>query len=419
MQVLILGSGGREHALGWKLSQSSQLKKLYFSPGNPGTAQLGENVALADQTAIIEFAKSAQIDLVVVGPEQPLVEGISDVLQLEGILCYGPSKAAAQLEGSKAFAKEIMEAAGVKTAAHQTFSDFTSAWQYVQTQPHPLVVKADGLAAGKGVTICQTLTQSKMALSEALEDAKFGHAGQQVVVEAFLEGREASFHLICDGERVLPLIAAQDHKALRNGNQGPNTGGMGTFAPTPFVTDAMTEALIDQVCLPVLKEMNKRGTPFRGTLFTGLMLTDEGPYVLEFNCRFGDPETQVMMALMEDDLLPVLYGAAKGSLPTGRLAFKQAAAVCVIMAAEGYPASARKGDAIAGIEQASSQGVTVFQAGTKQITDQLVTNGGRVLGVTATGSNLSQARQLAYQGINTIQFNGVQYRTDIGELADT
>lgn len=415
MNVLVLGSGGREHALGWKIAQSPLLKQLFFAPGNPGTGQVGTNVNLTNHDAIVAFCQEHQVDLVVVGPEQPLVEGIADRLDAAGILCYGPSQAAAQLEGSKAFAKSVMAAAGVPTAAYEHFSDFASAWSYAEHAQHPLVVKADGLAAGKGVTICQTPQETHQALREALEDDRFGEAGQQVIIETFLEGRECSFHLICDGERVVPLISAQDHKALLEDNQGPNTGGMGTFAPTPFVTEAMAEDLREKVCVPVLREMKRRQALFKGTLFAGLMLTEKGPYVLEFNCRFGDPETQVMMTLLEDDLLPVLKEAAEGKLSVNKLNWKSGSAVCVVMAAAGYPASARKGDEITGMSSESS--AVVFQAGTRRDdTGRLVTNGGRVLGVTAHGSEMSQAREEAYRKVGDIHFSGVQYRKDIGKI---
>jgi len=415
MKVLVIGSGGREHALGWKIAQSPLLKALFFAPGNPGTAKLGTNIALAGTQAICDFAREEAIDLVVVGPEQPLVEGLADALAHTGILCYGPSKAAAQLEGSKAFAKDIMRAAGVKTAAYEVFSDFNRAWAYAEQQKHPLVVKADGLAAGKGVSICQTPAETQSALREALQDSRFGDAGSQVVIESFLKGREASFHLICDGERVVPLISAQDHKTLNNGNTGPNTGGMGTFAPTPFLTSAMEKELIEQVCLPVLKELKQRGAEFRGTLFTGLMLTDDGPYVLEFNCRFGDPETQVMMMLLNDDLLPVLKGSAEGKLPCAALKWHKGSAVCVVLAASGYPGTVRKGDAIHGLEVQDS--ATIFQAGTELTEDQtLVTNGGRVLGITAAGEDLEEAREKAYLALSFVDFKGLQYRSDIGLL---
>ena len=415
MRVLVLGSGGREHALGWKIAQSPQLTALFFAPGNPGTANLGTNVALKDQNAILDFAKKEDLDLVVVGPEQPLVDGIADLLEAAGIACFGPSRAAAQLEGSKAFAKDVMTAAGVPTAAYHTFHDFDSAWQHAEHAEHPLVVKADGLAAGKGVVICQSSEETRQALSQILRDEKFGDAGHQVVIEQFLEGREASFHLICDGERVLPLISAQDHKALLEGNRGPNTGGMGTFAPTPFVTPVLAQKLCSQVCLPVLQEMKRRGAPFKGTLFAGLMLTAKGPYVLEFNCRFGDPETQVIMSLLDEDLLPILLAAAKGDLNQAQARWKNGAAVCVVMAASGYPASARKGDTISGLPEEPD--LQVFQAGTRQTENgDLVTNGGRVLGVTARGEDIHQARARAYQHLSSIHFEGAQFRKDIGQI---
>lgn len=417
MRVLVLGSGGREHALGWKIAQSPLLQALYFSPGNPGTAELGTNIRLNDPTAIIAFAKSEKIDLVVVGPEQPLVDGICDRLNEAGISCFGPSQAAAQLEGSKSFAKSVMDAAGVRTAAYRVFDQFDAAWRYVQTANHPLVVKADGLAAGKGVTICKNPDDTLIALQEALQQAKFGTAGNQVVIEEFLQGHEASFHLICDGERVVPLISAQDHKTLYEGNLGPNTGGMGTFAPTPFLTSEMADDLKEKVCIPVLKEMKRRGAPFKGTLFAGLMLTEKGPYVLEFNCRFGDPETQVIMTLLDGDLLPLLKGAAEGQIPTENLKWKDGAAVCVVMAAAGYPAAPRKGDPI--VDLPKGDAFQVFQAGTRRDESRvLLTNGGRVLGITAHGVDIPAARDCAYQQVANIHFKDAQFRGDIGAISN-
>lgn len=415
MRVLIVGSGGREHALGWKLSQSPLLEKLYFAPGNPGTALMGENLNLADHDRIVGFCTEQGVDLVVVGPEAPLVEGLADQLGQAGIACFGPSKAAARLEGSKAFAKEIMAEAGVPTAAYASFTDLESALAYARLQSHPLVVKADGLAAGKGVVICATLAESETALREMMEAGRFGEAGARVVLEEFLEGTEASYHVLCDGEFCLPLVAARDHKTLHEGGRGPNTGGMGTVAPNPAVDQALAQRIRVDVCEPVLRVMRQRGTPFQGVLFVGLMLTAKGPKVLEFNVRFGDPETQVMMPLLNFDLLPVLHGAARGWLPAGDHGFKPGSAVCVVMAAAGYPETPRRGDQIQGIASEYEQAM-VFHAGTRTENDTLYTHGGRVLGVTAWAPTLSAAQTKAYEICDQIEFAGKQFRRDIGGI---
>lgn len=412
MRVLVVGGGGREHALGWKIAQSPLLSKLYFAPGNPGTAALGENVKLADNDSICNFCHEHGMDLVVVGPEAPLVAGLSDMLREGGIACFGPSRAAAQLEGSKAFSKEVMKAAGVPTAAYEQFTDLDAALAYVRQQKHPLVVKADGLAAGKGVTICQTVEASEAALRLTMEDRKFGDAGARVVVEEFLVGTETSFHVITDGERCLPLIPAKDHKALYDGDKGPNTGGMGTFSPNPLINDVMAARIQEEVCEPVFRHMREQGNEFHGVLFVGLMMTEEGPKVLEFNVRFGDPETQVMMPMLDFDLLPVLHGAARGKLPSGNFPYKKGGAVCIVLAAEGYPESARKGDLITGLDDFEN-GI-VFHAGTREEDGKIYTNGGRVLGLTAWGDTLESARERAYHMRDRVNFSGKQFRNDIG-----
>ncbi len=414
MKVLVLGSGGREHALGWKLKQSPLLTELFFTPGNPGTAELGRNVSLADNAALVEFARENAVDLVIVGPEQPLVDGIADRLAEIGVACFGPSAAAARLEGSKAFAKQVMDATGIPTAAYQAFTELEPALAYVAEQSLPIVIKADGLAGGKGVTICQTELEAQAALREALQEGRFGAAGSTVVVEEFLTGTEASVHIICDGERFIPLITAQDHKTLYEDGKGPNTGGMGTFAPSPMVTPELMTRIEEEIARPVFEHMQREGQPFRGVLFAGLMLTWNGPKVLEFNVRFGDPETQVILPLLQTDLLPILHQAATGTLQTEPpLKWHDGHAVCVVLAAEGYPRAPRKGDKITGVG-AYEQGV-VFQAGTKSDGHSgLVTAGGRVLGLTAWDANLQAARTRAYQLVDKIDFAGKHYRRDIG-----
>lgn len=416
MRVLLIGGGGREHALGWKIAQSPLCDQLYFAPGNPGTAALGENITLGDNTATAAWAKDNQIDLVVVGPEQPLVDGLADTLAQAGVPCFGPSAAAARLEGSKAFAKEIMDTVNAPTAGYARFSEFDAAMAYVREQGVPQVVKADGLAAGKGVTICHSLNEAETALREALLDGRFGDAGAEVVIEEFLEGVECSFHLISDGKGFVPLITAKDHKAIFDGDKGPNTGGMGTYAPNPLLDDAQVTKIQKDICEPVLRHMGDQGMTFRGVLFTGLMLTEKGPKVLEFNVRFGDPETQVMLPMLDFDLLPVLHGAAVGQLPDGPFPYKQGAAVCVVLASAGYPAGSSKGDVISGV--ADTENGVVFHAGTKMVDDQLVTAGGRVLGATAWDADLSAARKRAYAAADAISFDGKQNRSDIGGFDD-
>lgn len=412
MQVLIVGGGGREHALGYKISQSPELKQLFFAPGNPGTANIGENVRLSGNEEICDFCKTNNIDLVVVGPEAPLVDGLADALQANNIPCFGPNAAAAQLEGSKEFAKQVMDATHIPTAAYASFTDYQEALAYVREQDHPIVVKADGLAAGKGVTICATLAETEAALKEAMEDQRFGEAGAKVVIEEFLVGIEASFHVITDGKKAHALIAAKDHKALNDGDSGPNTGGMGTMAPNPLVTPELAQTITTDIAQPVFDHMASKGMPFQGVLFIGLMLTDKGPKVLEFNVRFGDPETQVMLPLLDYDLLPVLLGAAKGELPEGDYPFKDQTAVCVVLAGHGYPGTPRKGDPISGLEDGDNS--VIFHAGTRELDGTIYTNGGRVLGLTAWADNAEAAREAAYTMVRKVDFEGKTFRNDIG-----
>lgn len=417
MNVLIVGSGGREHALGWKIAQSPLLKHLFFSPGNPGTRHLGTNLPAGGVDDIVRQARAHTIDLVVVGPEQPLVDGLADALADAGIACFGPNRAAARLEGSKAFAKRVMRKAGVPTAACAIFDDTQAARDYLAGAAYPLVIKADGLAAGKGVTVCPDVDRAQAALKAAMVDRVFGDAGKCVVIEDCLMGTEASYHIICDGRKFVALPTAQDHKALLNGNQGPNTGGMGTFAPNPNVTRKLAQHIETDIAAPVLQALQELGCPFKGVLFLGLMLTDEGPKVLEFNVRFGDPETQVILPLMDCDLLAVLRDAAAGSLDMpSPLPQKAQSAVCVVLAAKGYPTSPEKGRPISGLAQDWGPDAVVFHAGTKQAeSGGLETSGGRVLGVTAWAEDLYSARHQAYCMANAIEFEGKYMRTDIGE----
>jgi phosphoribosylamine---glycine ligase len=417
MRILVVGSGGREHALARKLSQSSAVSTVLAAPGNGGTAGLGENVAVTDTDVpgLVALAKDRGIDLVVVGPEAPLVAGLRDALESAGVPCFGPDAYAAGLEGSKAFAKEIMQAAGVPTAAFETFTDIRAARAYVEKLGAPLVVKADGLAAGKGVTVAQTTAEALEALDVALVQGAFGQAGATVVVEEALLGEEASFLAFCDGTRAVPMTACQDHKAAYDGDTGPNTGGMGAYCPAPVLPPDRYQAAMDLVINPILAELAKRGHPFTGILYAGLMMTEAGPKVLEYNVRFGDPECQPLLARLDSDLPAILMACREGRLTDELVRWSPKSALCVVMAAPGYPGAYPKGMAITGIEAAEADGaVTVFQAGTRLDGGRLVTSGGRVLGVTALGDDLGAAREAAYGAVTKISFDGAFFRRDIG-----
>jgi phosphoribosylamine--glycine ligase len=421
MRILVVGSGGREHALAWKVSQSPLADKVYCAPGNPGTARLAENLPLAaeDIEGLGRFARQNRIDLVVVGPEAPLVAGIADRLTQDGIAVFGPSAAAARLEGSKAFAKEVMEAAGIPTASHGVFETLEAALAYARAQDGRVVVKADGLAAGKGVVVCGTPEEAEAALRSILVERIHGDAGRRVLVEERLEGPEASVIALSDGEHLLTLPAAQDHKRIFDGDRGPNTGGMGAFCPTPQVGEALLAEVERSVLRPAIREMARRGTPFRGALYAGLMLTRQGPKVLEFNARFGDPETQPILMRLSNDLVPALLAAARGDLEGVRLSFGPGASVGVVMAAEGYPGPVARGDLIEGAEEAFEEGVQVFQAATARGADgTLRTAGGRVLTVCALGPGLEEAAARAYRAAGRIRFRGCQYRRDIGRVRE-
>jgi phosphoribosylamine---glycine ligase len=401
VKVLLVGSGGREHALAWKLTQAPELEELHAAPGNPGIAALGRchPVRAEDGEGLLTLARSLEADLVVVGPEAPLVAGVADELRHVGVRVFGPSSGAARIEGSKSFAKDVMQAASVPTAESLSI-----------TRP-PCVVKADGLAAGKGVFVCHDQAQLDVALHTA---ASFGDA---VVIEELLEGEEISVFALCDGARALALPVVQDFKRAEDGDTGPNTGGMGSYSPVTGFGPAEIEEILDSVHRPVLAELAARGTPFVGVLFAGLMLTDDGPRVLEFNCRFGDPETQSLLPRVDGDLLGALTRAATGDLSSVDLEVSDAAAVTVVLAAGEYPAANDVGSPIHGIEDAEQSGALVFHAGTALKGDQLVTNGGRILGVTATGSTVADARERAYAACDHISFAGMRYRTDIAALA--
>lgn len=416
-RVLVTGSGGREHALVWKLSQSPQIEKLFAAPGNAGTATRGENVAIAaeDVEKLVAFAKANRVDFTVVGPDDALAAGVVDAFEAAGLKIFGPRAEAARLESSKAFAKGFMRRHGIPTADYREFTDFGEALDFCRGAKYPLVVKADGLALGKGVLIAQNFAEAEGAVKSCLLDNAFGAAGKRIVVEEFLEGVECSIHALVDGSSYLLLPECRDHKKAFDGNTGPNTGGMGTISPSGSVDEALRGRICREILDPFLAGIQKDGIPFRGMLFPGLMLTAEGPKVLEFNCRWGDPETQVLVRRLRSDLLPLLEATAEGRLSAVDPHWDSRAAVCVILASGGYPGSYEKGKTISGLEAAGQlPEVEVFHAGTKSLEESVVTNGGRVLGVTALGSNLAEARAQAYGAADKISFEGVQRRNDIG-----
>lgn len=411
MRVLLVGSGGREHALAWKIAQSPLCEHLWIAPGNPGTAQYGTNVDLAadDAAGLVGLATRENIDLIVVGPEAPLVAGLGEVCEAVDLPMFGPSSYAAQIEGSKAFAKAIMHHANVPTAAAHTFSNLELALEFVATSNQVWVVKADGLAAGKGVIVPDDVAGTLAAIHEIAGT----NAGQTLVLEEKLSGVEVSLLAICDGERALPLLSAQDHKRIDDGDQGANTGGMGAYAPAPMLDQAQAAALVDVVFTPVLRALAERGTPYRGVLYAGLMLTTDGIKVLEYNARFGDPETQALLPLLKSDLLDLMYRAATGDLRDVTLEWHDGAAVCVVASAAGYPAKPRLGDAIDALPEHGD--VLIFHAGTRMDeTGQLVTAGGRVLGITAIAPDLATARERAYHVVDQVHFAGMHVRRDIG-----
>ncbi|MBN8996752.1 MAG: phosphoribosylamine--glycine ligase [Rhizobiales bacterium] len=416
MKVLLIGSGGREHALAWKLAQSPLLTRLFAAPGNPGIGTVAELVALdpADHAAVIAFCTSESIDLVVVGPEVPLVAGIADDLAAAGIRVFGPSRAAAQLEGSKGYTKDLCAEARIPTAAYRRFTSAGPAKAYVGDRGAPIVVKADGLAAGKGVTVAETVDEAHAAIDACFEGA-LGTAGAEVVVEEFLAGEEASFFALSDGVTVIPFGTAQDHKRVGEGDTGPNTGGMGAYSPAPIVTPALAARVMDEIIRPTVSTMAKRDAPFRGVLYAGLMITAEGPKLIEYNVRFGDPETQVLMPRLDSDLLALLAAVADGRLAEMSPRWSDDAALTVVMAAEGYPGSHAKGSPIGGLDAAATiHGATVFQAGTALRDGRLVAHGGRVLNVTARGDSIAQAQERAYEAAAKIVWPEGFYRRDIG-----
>ena len=423
MKVMIIGSGGREHALAWKAAQGASVSEVFVAPGNAGTAQepklTNVDIAVTDLEGLVKFAKDEGIALTIVGPEVPLVMGVVDAFQQAGLKCFGPTAAAAQLEGSKAFSKDFLAKHHIPTADYEVFTEIAKAHAYLDKVGAPIVIKADGLAAGKGVILAETLEEAKAAVDDMLAGNKFGDAGARVVIEEFLTGEEASFIVMADGKNILPMASSQDHKARNNGDTGPNTGGMGAYTPAPVVTPEIHERIMNEVIRPTIEGMEKEGMPYTGFLYAGIMVAEDGtPKVLEFNCRFGDPETQPIMMRLQSDLAQLCLAALEGKLDSVEAHWDPRAALGVVMAAEGYPADYRKGDVIQGLDQVQGEDIKVFHAGTAlNEKGEVITAGGRVLCVTALGDTVSDAQKRAYEGVHKISWPGVYYRTDIGHRA--
>lgn len=414
-KVLIVGSGGREHAIAWKLAQSKAVSKIYCAPGNGGIRQYAECVPIKvdDIARIVDFAREKSIDLVVVGPELPLTLGLVDALEEVGIKAFGPSRKAAEIEGSKAFAKDLLQRYGIPTAKYGVFTDIDTARNFSREMKGPWVIKADGLAAGKGVIICSTSEEADSAIEEIMTGTAVGQAGKKIVIEEFLEGEELSILAFCDGKHIIPMVPAQDHKRIFDGDEGPNTGGMGAYTPVPAATSDLMAQIDEKILQPVMKAMEKEGRPYRGVLYPGLMLTKEGPKVLEFNCRFGDPETQVVLPRLESDLAEIMLAVVEGKLDQADIAWKPQACITVVMASGGYPGSYKTGCPIKGLENEIDKDAIVFHSGTSMKDGQIFTAGGRVLSVTALGKDIAEAREQAYRVVRQISFEGAQYRSDI------
>ena len=418
MKVLVIGSGGREHALAWKIAQSPLVKKVFCAPGNAGTANVAENIDIPSDNvdALLQFATVTGIGLTVVGPEQPLVKGLVDSFEESGLRVFGPSQRAAEIEGSKVFCKDLMKKYGIPTARYESFDSLDQVKLFTK-EDEPVVVKASGLAAGKGVILCSNAEEARSAVQSIMQEKAFGNAGDQVVVEEFLTGQEVSLLAFTDGKTVLPLDSAQDHKAAFDGDKGPNTGGMGAYSPALVFTEELKQQVIDEIMIPTVRAMAKEGRYYRGILYAGLMLTESGPKVLEFNARFGDPETQPIMMRIKNDIVPIFEACIDGTLAKQSLQWRQEPTICVVMAAKGYPSSYEKGKEISGLNSDENRQAVVFHAGTKLENGKVLTNGGRVLGVTALGSDINQAIKNAYSAVDKIKWDGIHYRKDIGNKA--
>lgn len=420
MRILVIGGGGREHTLAWKLAQSKGVEKIFAVPGNPGmtsVAECVEGIGITDYEALTAFAKKERVDLTVVGPELPLAGGVVDAFRAAGLRAFGPDKAAAQIEGSKAFSKDLMKKYRIPTAKYEVFTDAKAARAYIQAEGAPIVVKADGLAAGKGVIVAATTEEAMRAVDDIMCEHSFGEAGSRVVIEECLVGEEASLLAFTDGETIVPMISSQDHKRAFDGDQGPNTGGMGTYAPAPVMTESVLARVQKEILEPTIAAMKAEGRTYKGCLYAGLMITEDGPKVIEFNARFGDPETQVVLPLLDGDLAEIMIACIDGTLKDKEIRWKNGAAVCVVMAAGGYPGNYGKGDEITGIEAAEQGGALVFHAGTKAKAGSVVTNGGRVLGVTAVAPTVAEAADKAYAAVKKIRFDRQYYRKDIAHRA--
>lgn len=412
MKVLVVGGGGREHALTWKLRQSPKVAQIFVAPGNAGTASLGENVNARTSQEILKWLETNKVNLVIIGPDNYLAEGLSDSIQAMGIKAFGPTKDAAEIEWSKSYAKQFMQEENIPTTRYKVFETTEGALEYIREHQFPLVVKADGLAAGKGVVIAKTLEEAEYAIDDIMGKKIHGDSGSRVVIEDYLDGFEISVHAFCDGDNAILLPASKDHKRIFDSDKGPNTGGMGTIAPVPFVSEKQMKLIRERIVTPTLVGLKKRGRPFKGILFPGIMLTKEGPMVIEFNARFGDPETQSYMRILESDLFDILSACASGSLKDLEIKWSDQYACCIVLASKGYPNVYEKGIPIT--LPAVSRDVVIFHAGTTLHEEQLVTDGGRVLGITATGETLEQALETAYDAISSDIFDGAQYRKDIG-----
>ena len=420
MKVLVIGSGGREHALVWKITQSPKISQIYCAPGNAGISKLAQcvNINADSIDKLVDFAQEEKIDLTIVGPELPLSNGIVNEFNRKGLRVFGPSKKATEIESSKVFSKYLMKKYNIPTANYEVFQNSEKAFDYIKQQAFPLVIKADGLAAGKGVFIVKDLLQARDALDALMEEKKFGEAGRQVIIEEFLEGEEVSILAFCDGKTIVPMVSSQDHKKIFDNDRGPNTGGMGAYSPVPFYPDEFEKRVLEEILKPTVKGLQSEGREYKGVLYAGLILTKQGPKVLEFNARFGDPETQVILPRLKTDLIDIFNAVIEGTLHKINIEWKDNAAVCVVMASGGYPGKYQKGKVISGLERLEKmKDIIVFHAGTKFQYDKIITSGGRVLGITAWDENISKAKERAYKGVKEIYFEDMYYRKDIASKA--